>query len=78
MAREEGDYGAARALLLQSLALWREQGNTWWGICECLEELAAVALGQGQAERAARLFGAAEALFGAMAAPRPAAEPGQV
>jgi predicted ATPase/DNA-binding SARP family transcriptional activator len=77
VASEQGDYRVAQAFLAESVALWRERGNTWWGIHECLAELAGVALGQGQAARAARLFGATEALFGAISAPQPAAEQGR-
>jgi hypothetical protein len=44
------------------------------GMAENLEGLAAVAAAQAQPERAARLFGAAEALRTAVGAPRPHAE----
>jgi hypothetical protein len=74
LACRQGAHDVAARLLREGLALWREQGNTWWGVCECLEGLGAVALEQGQAERGARLYGATEALFGAMAPPRPTAE----
>ena len=52
----------------ESLALRRELADKR-GIAESLEELAGVAGAQGQAERAARLYGAAEALREAIGAP---------
>jgi DNA-binding CsgD family transcriptional regulator len=56
-----GDYLQSAVLYQQSLALNREQGNKD-GIVEDLAGLAAVASLLGQPERAARLFGAVEAL----------------
>ena len=38
------------------------EADMGWGIAMCLASLAGVAVGQGQGTRAARLFGAAEAL----------------
>lgn len=61
VVHHRGDFARATALLEESLALWQalgEKGN----IAECLEGLAGVAAGQGQADRTARLGGAAEAL----------------
>jgi tetratricopeptide (TPR) repeat protein len=57
-----GDEGRARDLCRESLALWREEEHLA-GIASGLECLAAVATAQHQAERAARLLGAADALY---------------
>jgi tetratricopeptide (TPR) repeat protein len=70
-AKDQGDSGAARALSEESLAIFRELGGRSRGIFQNLEELAAVAVAQGQPERAARLFGAAEGLREALGAPLP-------
>ena len=59
LARFQGDYGAARVLLEESLAIFREQGNNR-SIAPGLEGLAMVSLAAGEPERAARLFGAAD------------------
>jgi predicted ATPase/DNA-binding CsgD family transcriptional regulator len=61
VALHMGDYLQSAVLYQQSLALNREQGNKD-GIVEDLAGLAAVASLLGQPERAARLFGAVEAL----------------
>jgi hypothetical protein len=66
----QGNYGAARAHWMESLAIHRERGSKG-GIAKGLEGLAAVAVAQAQPERAARLFGAAEGLREAMGAPLP-------
>jgi non-specific serine/threonine protein kinase len=61
VARYRGDYKLAATLWRESLTLFwelRYKGGIVW----CLEELAGAAGVQGQPERAARLFGAAEAL----------------
>jgi hypothetical protein len=63
LRREE--YGAARDLYEESLAICRELGNRL-GCVVGLEGLAALAVALGQSERAARLFGAAEELREAM------------
>ena len=69
---DQGDYGAARALFAESLALFRELGFKP-GSAGDLEGLAAVAAAQAQSERAARLFGAAEGAREAAGTPlRPA------
>src|SRR5262249_24552660 len=64
----QGQYGAARALFQESLAIFRELGNKH-GIAASLEGLAEVVVAGGQPERAARLFGAAEGLREAIGAP---------
>ena len=60
VALAQGDIGRA-ALIGEGLALQREIGHQQ-GIAECLAGCAAVAAIQRQGERAARLFGAADAL----------------
>jgi non-specific serine/threonine protein kinase len=64
VAGEEGDREAASRFLAEGLLLWRELGDQRWGIAECLEEVGWLAAERGQPERAAELFGAAEALRG--------------
>ncbi|HSH77819.1 MAG TPA: tetratricopeptide repeat protein, partial [Herpetosiphonaceae bacterium] len=61
VARALGDYARAATLLRESLLVCREIDWTL-GCCFGLESLAGVAVDQGQATRAARLFGASEAL----------------
>jgi len=77
LAQRQGDSLQAAALFEESLKLFAELGNKM-GIAECLEGLASVAAGEGQAadkghraERAAQLFGAAEALREAASTPLP-------
>jgi hypothetical protein len=65
--------GGARALIAESLAIFWELGHRF-GIAQNLEGLAAVAVAQGQPERAARLIGAAEALREVIGAPLPPAD----
>ena len=60
IARDEGDYPRAHDLFADSLAHHHKLGG--WSIPYNLEGLASVACAQGQAGRAARLFGAAEAM----------------
>jgi hypothetical protein len=57
----EGEYAHAAELLHEGLALFRELGAKKDAV-ECLENLAAAGGAQGQATRAARLYGAAERL----------------
>jgi tetratricopeptide (TPR) repeat protein len=59
--RERGDLARAGRVLIESLALHRERGNRG-AVAWCLEGLAGVACAQGQPDRAARLYGAAEVL----------------
>jgi hypothetical protein len=60
LAHFEGDLTAAQRHYIESLALFREvQGNR--GVATWLGGIAGVWNAQGQPERAARLFGAAEA-----------------
>src|SRR5262249_54302749 len=73
LALRQGDYGAARALWMESLAIHRERGSKG-GIAKGLERLAAVSVAEAYPERAARLFGAAEGLRAAMGALLPPAD----
>ncbi len=66
-ARVQGDYRRAVELLQQSLALHRELENRR-GTAECLAGLTSVMAVRDRPERAARLFGAVEALFKATGA----------
>ena len=68
VARCRGAFAQAWALCEQSLAIKRELGDRW-GIAYSLEAFAALAAAQGQAERAAKLFGTAEALRETLSAP---------
>ena len=61
VARHRADYLQALALFKEGLAIQWETGNQA-GVAECLAGVAGVLAAQGQAERGARLFGAAEAL----------------
>jgi predicted ATPase/DNA-binding SARP family transcriptional activator/Tfp pilus assembly protein PilF len=71
IACRQDDYQTAGVRLKESLALCRHLAITGL-VPQCLEGCAAVAQAQGQSRRAARLFGAAEALRDASPAPRPA------
>ncbi|HET7090142.1 MAG TPA: tetratricopeptide repeat protein [Anaerolineae bacterium] len=73
VAYHQGHFAEATALLKDSLTVSRERGARL-EIAQCLEGLASTARAQGQPERAARLFGAAEALRGAIGAPLPPAD----
>jgi predicted ATPase/Tfp pilus assembly protein PilF len=68
IACHRGDYRRAQALFAESLTLQHEQGNKQ-GIVEALAGFAGLAAAVKQPERAARLFGAAEALLDAIGAP---------
>jgi tetratricopeptide (TPR) repeat protein len=68
VARSQGDYEEARALYRESLGIFRPAGEQR-GIAAVLEGLAGIAAADDRAERAARLFGAAEALRAAIATP---------
>jgi non-specific serine/threonine protein kinase len=73
LARAQGDCGAARALIQESLAIFRALADKAAIVID-LEGLAAVAAAQAQSERAACLFGAAEALRELLGAPLPPAD----
>jgi predicted ATPase/DNA-binding CsgD family transcriptional regulator len=57
-----GNYAHAKTLLKESLRMCQERGHPH-GVAEALQTLAGVAVAQGQPQRAAHLFGAAEAIF---------------
>jgi predicted ATPase/class 3 adenylate cyclase len=62
LAWEQGDYGRARALVEESLALVREMGNRQ-GVAASLNDLGVVAYEQGEYGRAAALHEESLALF---------------
>jgi predicted ATPase len=74
IARLQGNLDAAQAHTAESLTLFRESRHKT-GTATCLRELAAVAAARGDdpagVRRAARLFGAAEALNEALGTPIP-------
>ncbi|HLK58389.1 MAG TPA: tetratricopeptide repeat protein [Chthonomonadaceae bacterium] len=70
VAYYQGDYVTAYAHYEASLMIFRELGN-WRYIATSLEVLADLALAQGQAERTARLLGAAERLREELETPLP-------
>jgi tetratricopeptide (TPR) repeat protein len=65
VAHHQGDSQRAAALVTESLLLFRELGDRR-GMAECAIGLAAIASEAGQAERAARLLGMAEAALDAL------------
>jgi predicted ATPase/class 3 adenylate cyclase/Tfp pilus assembly protein PilF len=73
MARMMGDYVQAQTYLEDSLAIRRDLGDKW-GIANSLGSLASVAHALGDAAGAARMYGAADALRGAINVTLPAAE----
>jgi hypothetical protein len=70
VALHHGDLGAARERFQESLAMKRDFGDKR-GLAYSLEGFAILAAVQGRAERAARLFGAAEVLREAINSPLP-------
>ncbi|MDP9375700.1 MAG: tetratricopeptide repeat protein, partial [Chloroflexota bacterium] len=73
LALLRGNVALARSLNRESLALHWEVGYKE-GVAYALENLAGVAVAQREPERAARLFGAAEALREAIGTPLPPSE----
>jgi hypothetical protein len=67
VAHHEGDDRQAAALFAESLMLNQQLGERR-GIAACLAALGAVAGTQGRRERAARLYGATQALLDAIGA----------
>jgi predicted ATPase len=59
VAYQRGNYEQAKAFYHEGLVL-RSEGQLKFGIADCLERLAEVAVAQNLPERAARFFGAAE------------------
>lgn len=70
VAYHQGDYAAARAYFRECLELRRRSGREA-DIAECLEGFAGLITAEGQAWRAARLYGAAEALRESVGVPMP-------
>jgi len=70
VALRRGDLSGAEAQFLEGLQRFRQSGDGW-GQALCTEALAEVAITSGQFERAARLFGTAEAWREANHAPLP-------
>ena len=70
LAFAQGEAGTARALLEESLALFRTMGNQSM-ITHCLASVAIVAVAQGQRTWGVRLLGAVETLREASGVPRP-------
>ncbi len=68
-ARLQGEYARAVAHYAECLPLFQQVGDTR-GAGGCLEELGGVAAALGHLARAARLFGAAEAVRDALGAPQ--------
>ncbi len=68
VAFDRGDHAGAADLLRETLTLFRDLGDAW-GVGAYLEVPARVAASRDQAERAARLFGAATAFREAIGAP---------
>ena len=62
VARDQHDYTEARALLHESLVS-AVDGGDHWTLVEALERCARLEAAEGQMSRAARLFGATEALL---------------
>ncbi len=73
VALGEGDLAAARKHLEKSLAIRRELSEKW-SIADSLEAFAALAFAEGNPERAAHLWGAAEALREAIGASQAAGD----
>jgi hypothetical protein len=68
VASREGDVAAATAYLEEAVLRFRRLGERR-GVAECLEELAAVAIGASNPARAARLYSAAGTLRETIGAP---------
>ena len=66
----QGEAGTARALLEESLGLFRTMGNQSM-ITHCLASVAIVAMAQGQRSWGVRLLGAVETVREARGIPRP-------
>jgi tetratricopeptide (TPR) repeat protein len=73
VALGEGHTKAARLFLEESLMIRRELGDRW-SLADSLQGFATLAFQEGQLERAARLWGAAEATRQAIGAPLAAGE----
>jgi non-specific serine/threonine protein kinase len=60
--RSQGDLVQALRLYRQALAAYRDANTSKWDVMECLRRIAGICGEQQQADRAAKLFGAVEAL----------------
>jgi predicted ATPase/DNA-binding SARP family transcriptional activator len=72
---KQREYEAARGALEEGLRIWSEVGNNA-GTVRCLEAMAQLAWAQEEPQRAARLFGAAEALREVLQFPLPPVDRG--
>jgi predicted ATPase/DNA-binding CsgD family transcriptional regulator len=61
VARDQGDYAAARSLYAEGMAAAQEQGSAFH-VAVLLDSFASLAAAEGETVRAARLLGAAEAV----------------
>jgi hypothetical protein len=61
LARQRGEHEQAATMLRDSLTLARDVGHPW-GMSESMRRFAKEAMLEGRAERAARLYGAAESI----------------
>jgi predicted ATPase/Tol biopolymer transport system component/DNA-binding winged helix-turn-helix (wHTH) protein len=66
----KGNFARAKQLCRESLRL-REELADKWGLVQCLEPLAVVALEQGEPRRAAQMLGAIDVLLELLGAPPP-------
>ena len=60
--RSQGYLVQALALYRQALTVYRDMHTSKWDVMECLRRIAGICEEQQQAHRAAKLFGAVEAL----------------
>jgi len=74
LAEKRGDYATSRSLYGESLTIRLRSGDERC-IAHCLEGFARLSRAQARPERAARLFGAAEALREAASVPKPPRDP---
>lgn len=72
IALNQRDHVKAQAMYEEGLAILKDLDDKWW-MAWCLEGLAGVAAARGQPRRAARIFGATQALREEIRGPRPAA-----
>jgi len=68
VAQYDGNFGKAKGLFRESLAMFRKFGNKR-GIAECLMGLSGLKAQEGQPQQAARLFSAAEAILAEVVPP---------
>jgi len=63
VASSQGHHKKGKTLLTEALALFRERGHKW-GMANCLDAIAFIAVAQDQMEQATRLLGAVDYLQG--------------